>query len=235
MVSLPWAQARALQITSGRRRDLEQALPYSDLAGTVAGLSRRRGGELPAGQWDMGPHGNSSTSASYSITITAPDGGLAVTAAAMIALPHTMESNVVVCTEILIEDTAAWAAALPAGADTRLDLDEIQAALLAAWQTAAELLPNAVGDPSVMRWAAPPTIELRLSAESLPGMGLARPRRTDRPQSARPHRPGPAPEMAVTVTAPPLMERRERQSLLRHALARMTGQFGHVQAAEELL
>ncbi|MFE2583113.1 hypothetical protein [Streptomyces sp. NPDC059378] len=40
----------------------------------------------------------------------------------------------------------------------------MQAALLAAWETTAALLPEAVTDPPRMRWAAPSTTKLRITA-----------------------------------------------------------------------
>lgn len=138
-------------------------------------LSQRRSGDLPAARWTMGPHNNSSSAASYSSTPSV-DGQPALTAAVMITLPHTLQPNVVTCADILIEDTAAWAAMLPAAADTRLDLDEVHTLLLAAWQTAADLLPATITDPSRMRWAGPPTFEVRLTAEApqgQPSPGLA--------------------------------------------------------------
>lgn len=86
-----------------------------------------------------------------------------------------------------------------------------------------------------MRWAGAPTVELRLSAEGphdrprpdlrtlidLSGLGP-----TDR---------NALPEMAVTITAIPGLEHKERQSLLRRALVYMAHSFGFVEADEELL
>jgi hypothetical protein len=230
LASLPWAGARNLEITQAQRQALEQALPFSDLAGAVTALSRRRGGDLPADRWTTGPHNNSSSAASYSSTQSV-EGRPALTAAVMIALPHTQQLNVVTCADILIEDTAAWAAMLPDGADTRLDLDEVQVLLLAAWQTAADLLPRTITDPSRTRWADPPTFELRLTAEApqgQPSPGLAALLDLD---PLGPTDRALLPEMAITVTAPAVMKRHERNVLLRDALARMTSQFGYVGTA----
>ncbi|MET9039875.1 hypothetical protein [Streptomyces mirabilis] len=103
-------------------------------------------------------------------------------------------------------------------------------------RSAADLLPAVTTrDPGQMRWAGAPTVELRLSAEGphdrprpdlrtlidLSGLGP-----TDR---------NALPEMAVTITAIPGLEHKERQSLLRRALVYMAHSFGFVEADEELL
>ncbi|MET9127126.1 hypothetical protein [Streptomyces sp. NPDC004528] len=78
---------------------------------------------------------------------------------------------------MLIEDATAWASCLPADFSTRLSLEKVQAVLLAAWETAADLLPAATTqDATQMHWAGAPTVELRLSAEDphdrpQPGLG----------------------------------------------------------------
>jgi hypothetical protein len=172
LVTWPWADAAGLQITPGKRQDLERALPHSSLAGAVTMLSRRRGAELPAAHWDRGPGRNTPAAVRYTSTITAPGGRRVVSAAVMMSV----EDTVVTCADILIEDTSAWAALLPGDAGTQLGLDDVQALLLAAWETACGSLPDAVADPARMRWSAPPTTELRLSAEGphdqpSPGLG----------------------------------------------------------------
>lgn len=236
LVSWPWADTRDLEITSPHRRDLAQALQFSTLTSTLTLLSRRRGAELPATQWQVGPHRNALDQASYFSTITAPDGLPALTATAMAALPSTRESNVLTCAEVLLQDATAWAAALPAGTSTQLSLDEVQAVLVAAWEIAADLLASAVTrDPAQMRWSAPPTVELRISAEGPndrphPDLGtlidLSKLGPTDR---------GVLPEMAVTITTAPVLEHKERQRLLRRAFAYMVQSFGYVEADAERL
>ncbi|MFD5762928.1 RNA-binding domain-containing protein [Streptomyces sp. NPDC127044] len=236
LVNWPWADTGDLGITPPRRRDLMQALPFSEVAGAATLLSHRRGAELLAAQWQHGPYRNARDAASYLSTVTAPDGRPALTAAAMVALPSPLGAHVVTCAEVLLEDAAAWEAALPVDASTRLSLDEVQAVLLAAWETAADILPDVTThDPVQMRWAGAPTVELRLSAEGphdrprpdlgtlidLSGFGP-----TDRSV---------LPEMAVTITVTPSLERKERQSLLRRALVYMAHSFGFVEADEELL
>ncbi|MER6471549.1 RNA-binding domain-containing protein [Streptomyces collinus] len=232
LVSWPWADAGGLQITPEGRLELGRALPYSPLAGAVTLLSRRRGAELPAQHWGMGPWRNTPAAASYTSLISVPDGRRALSGSAMISVEDTM---VVTCAEILIEDPVAWAAALPADAETQLDLGEVQALLLAAWETAAETLSDAVTDPARMRWAAPPTTELRLSAEGphdQPSPGLGALIDLD---ALGPGESGVRPEMAITITRSPTMQRQEPQALLRRALVHMARHFGHVWADEELL
>ncbi|MFB8760706.1 RNA-binding domain-containing protein [Streptomyces nigra] len=231
LVAWPWADTADLQVTSGKRQDLERALPHSALAGAVTILSRRRGAELPAAQWGRGSWRNTPTAVSYTSTIVAPDGRGALSAAVMMSV----EDTVVTCADVLIEDASAWAALLPGDAGTRLGLDEVQALFLAAWETVAEALPDAIVDPARMRWSAPPTTELRLSAEGphdqpSPGLGAL----IDL-EALGPGEDQVRPEMAVTITRSPVMHRRERQAVLRRALVHMARHFGYVWAEEELL
>lgn len=55
------------------------------------------------------------------------------------------------CAELPLQNTSAWAAALSPKTSTLLTLKEAQAVLLAAWETAAELLPAVMGGPARMR------------------------------------------------------------------------------------
>ncbi|MDX5563157.1 putative DNA binding domain-containing protein [Streptomyces sp. ID05-04B] len=236
LVNLPWAEVSTLEISKSRRTQLEQMLPHSALAGAVTLLSRRRGAELPATVWERGPFGNSGRSAGYTCSIAGPDGGAAVKASVMLALPTTMESTVVACADVLIESAEAWAAAIGPGWDTQLGLDEVQAVLLAAWETAAELLPDVVGDRAALSWAAPPTTELRITCEQPADNGV-RPA-LDTLVDLTPLGPndgGSRSQLAVAITAAPAMDRAERQRLLREALVHMAHAFGYVDAEVDLL
>ncbi|MFF1604800.1 hypothetical protein ACFVYV_46765 [Streptomyces mirabilis] len=154
----------------------------------------------------------------------------------MAALPSSLGAQVVTFAEVLLEDAAAWAACLPADVSTRLSLEEVQAVLFAAWETAADLLPAATTqDPTHMQWAGAPTVELRLSAEGphdrpRPDLGtmidLSPLGPTDRSV---------LPEMAVTITVAPALERKERQGLLRRAFVYMAHSCGFVEADEDAL
>ncbi|WP_328623095.1 RNA-binding domain-containing protein [Streptomyces sp. NBC_00354] len=236
LVSLPWADPGTLDITKPRRSLLEQQLPYSAVAGAVTLLSRRRGADLPATRWERGPFDNSARSAGYTCTIAGPDGGPALRASVVLALPTAMESTVVACADVLIESPAAWAAALGPGSGTQLGLDEVQAVLLSTWETAAELLPDLVGDPAPLSWAGPPTIELRMTCEQPADNGVLPV--LDSLVDLSPlgaNDGGPRSRMAVTITAAPAMGRAERQRLLREALAHMAQAFGYVDAEVDLL
>ncbi|MCX4632596.1 hypothetical protein [Streptomyces sp. NBC_01443] len=154
----------------------------------------------------------------------------------MLALPTAMESTVVACADVLIESPAAWAAALGPGSGTQLGLDEVQAVLLSTWETAAELLPDLVGDPAPLSWAGPPTIELRMTCEQPADNGVLPV--LDSLVDLSPlgaNDGGPRSRMAVTITAAPAMGRAERQRLLREALAHMAQAFGYVDAEVDLL
>jgi hypothetical protein len=117
-----------------------------------------------------------------------------------------------------------------------LGLDEVQAVLLAAWETAAELLPDVVGDPAGLSWAAPPSSELRMTCEQpadngvLPGLDTL----VDLAPLG-PNDGGPRSQLAVAITAAPTMDRAERQRLLREALVHMAHAFGYVDAEVDLL
>ncbi len=236
VVNLPWAEASRLEISKPRCTLLEQQLPHSAVAGAVTMLSRRRGADLPAARWERGAFGNSARSVGYSCTIAGPDGGPARKASVMLALPTTMESTVVACSDVLVENPQAWAAALGPGWDTRLGFDEVQAVLLSTWETAAGLLPDLVGDPAGLSWAAPPTTELRMTCERpadngvLPSLDslvdVAALGASDGGTRSR---------MAVTVTAAPVLGRAERQSLLREALVHMAREFGYVDTEADVV
>ncbi|MEU6350139.1 RNA-binding domain-containing protein [Streptomyces sp. NPDC047072] len=236
LVTLPWANPHTLQITKPRRTQLEEQLPFTAVVGAVTMLSRRRGADLPAARWERGASGNSARSVGYACTITAPDGRPALRGSVMLALPTAMNSTVVACADIVIEDPEAWAQALGPHEAARLGFDEVQHVLLSAWETAAEVLPDVVGgDPSGQRWAGPPTTELRITCEQ-PGPNGALPI-LDTYIDLKPLGPrdgGGRPLMAVTITASPAMERTRRKELLRRALVHMATQFGYVDAEVEL-
>jgi hypothetical protein len=215
-------------------------LPISDLAGQVTMLSLRRGASLRAANWHRGPNRNALDSLSCSTVITAPDDRVALHAEVMIALPNAMDSSVVTCAELRIADLAAWADALhlPITDDLRLSLEEVTEFFMVVWQTATEQLARVVTSaPEAMRWAPSLVVELRLTAER-PFDTSPAPQpildeyvdinplgRSDRAQ---------IPEMAVTITAPPLLSQDERRALTRKALAHMAQQFGFIEATTVL-
>jgi len=244
VATLPYADARELSITGPRRLDLEQALPISELAGIVTTLSLRRGADLRAAVWNRGPNRNALDALSYSSVITAPDGRTALAAEVMMALPNAMNSSVVTCAELRVEDLSAWAEALAASGaphrtDLRLSLEEVAEFFAAAWQTATERLADVVTDNApAMLWADPPTVELRLSAErrhdSTPQPQPMLDEYIDMSSFGDSDR-GQLREMAVTITAPPCLNPSERRDRTREALVYMAQQFGFLEAAEDRL
>ena len=243
VATFPWANAGDLAIEPRRRLGLEQDLPVSHLAGVVTTLSARRGAALPAGTWQRGPNRNAADALSYSSVISAPGGVTALSAEVMAALPGQMDSSLVACADVRLADLQAWAEALAASGaprhhDLRLSMEEVAEVLTVAWQTAAERLTSAVaGDPAGMRWAYPPTVELRVIAEArYDGTPARQPElsdyidlsslgHSDRDQIR---------EMAVTVTADPQLGPDERRSQARKALTYMARQFGFLDAAEDM-
>ncbi|MER6434318.1 hypothetical protein ABT272_42685 [Streptomyces sp900105245] len=153
----------------------------------------------------------------------------------MITLPGAMDSAVVSCAEVLIEDAEAWAQALDA-LGARLDFEEVHEVLLQAWQTAAELLPDVLGEPSDQRWAAAPTIELRLSCER-PDHTAVIPALADFLDLTPlgPSCRAPRSNMTVTITADPGTARTRRQDVLRRALVHIAHAFGHIHAKAGLV
>jgi hypothetical protein len=242
IATFPWADAAELAIAPQPRLDLERDLPVSNLAGVVTTLSLRRGAELRAAIWHRGPNSNSLDALSYSNVTTAPGGLTALSAEVMAALPGAMDSSVVTCADVRVEDLTAWAEALvasgaPPRQDIRLSMEEVAEVLIVAWQTATEQLAAVVaGDPAAMRWSYPPTVELRLTAEALydggphrqPELGdyinMSSLGQTDRDQIR---------EMAVTITAPPRLTPDERRAQVRKALTYTARQFGFLEAAED--
>lgn len=118
----------------------------------------------------------------------------------------------------------------------QLGLDEVQAVLLDLWETAAELLPDAIGDQAGLSWPATPTTELRMTCEQPADNGVLPD--LDKHVDLTPLCPtdgGSRSRMAVTITTAPAMIRAERQRLVREALVYMARQFGYVDAEVDVL
>ncbi|WP_204007339.1 hypothetical protein [Virgisporangium aurantiacum] len=242
---LPRADARELQITPTRRRDLEQALPVSEFVAQISALCQSRGAALTPAHWVRGPNRNALDAFSYSSRITKPGDQVALSAEVMTALPNAMNSSVVTCAELRIENLPAWtnaltAAAATAATDMRLSIYELIDLLMVAWQTATETLCAVVaGTERQTIWVAPPTVELHVSAErrfDQNGAGGAPTLDTyiDLSPLGRSDR-GSLSTMSVTVTAPPRLDRSARQALIRQAVLYMAQQFGFVDVTEDVL
>ena len=80
----------------------------------------------------------------------------------MAALPGAMDSFVVTCADVRLEDLDARARALaasdaPPRQDIRLSMEEAAEQLTVAWQTTTGRLAAVIADdPARMRWANPP-------------------------------------------------------------------------------
>jgi hypothetical protein len=107
VATLPWADADALAITPQRRRALEQHLPASKLAELVTTMCRRRSADLTMTGWSRGPGRNALDALSYSGLITAPGGRTVLSVQVMAALPGAVDSSVVTCAELCIQDPSA--------------------------------------------------------------------------------------------------------------------------------
>lgn len=244
VATLPWADARGLEITPERRRELAEALPSSQFAGVVTILSNRLLADLGASDWVPGPNRNALDALSYSSTIRTSDGRAGLTAEVMLSLPNSMESAVVACAELRIDDNSVWKAAVVEGAgddSTRamlLTLEELCELFKVAWQTAAEELPNLVipERPRAL-WAQVPVVELRLTAEHRHDAQGPHKSVTDYVdfspfgKTDRDH----LSVMAITITAPSAMTNDVRSNLTRKALIRMGQGFGYLDAAESCI
>ncbi len=242
IASLPWAVAD-LAITAAAHRNLQGTLPYGKLAETVTALSLHRGTEFRPGTWQPGQTGQSRDRTGYVCTISAPDGRPALSAEVMLALPNALDSSVVTCAELRVEDFAIWSDALDltsapsvGPAWPRLTVDDLFWIFVAAWHTAMEVLPAVVdADPATVPPAGPPVVELRVSAEhsygAAPGqqhllsdlVDLTAWGSSDRDRLT---------EMSVTVTAPTHLEPDDRQILTRQAMVYMAEAFGFLNASE---
>ncbi len=238
IASLPRADASELAIDSQSRLDLEKTLPQSDLAHAITQLSRHRGADLYLEVWKRGPSRNALDAFSYSSVITAPDGRTALSVEVMMALPSVMNSNLVTCAEVRIEDLDAWAGALSTAAapprpDLRLSMAEVAEVFAIAWQTASEQLPAVVTASTTALWTDPPTIELRLTAERrhdstlIPELILDD--YIDMNTLGHSDR-GQLREMAVTITTPQQLKQPDRRKQTREALVYMAHQFGFLEA-----
>lgn len=242
VATLPWADARGLEITPQRRRELVQALPSGPFAEAVDGLIARRGAELSAAVWETGPNRNALDALSYSRRYRNMDRDIALTAEVMLSLPSATESAVVACAELRLDNSTAWEKAMAqhggqasAGA-LPLHLDELCDLLARAWLTATETLPDLViPGRSRALWTRSPVVELRLTAEHRhddPGphksvtdyVDFSPFGTTDRDHLS---------VMAITVAAPATMPVRDRFDLTRHAVVRMGRGFGYVDATTD--
>src|SRR3569833_3276417 len=246
VATLPWA-VEDVAISAETRRRLRQELPYGEFAGAVTALSRRRGGELLAAPWrENESRPQSREQAGFLSSIAAPDGEPAQATEEMMSLPNAMNSSVVTCAELRVQDLAAWREALTAaggppldGADLRLSVGELSFLFAAAWQPASETLPDAlIGEPAIVPLAGPPLVELRLTAENAHDAPMNT-RRQLRDlvdfrafgESGR----DPLDAMSVTVSAPTRLRDDERYGLTRGALVHMAQTYGFIDASEDSL
>lgn len=162
----------------------------------------------------------------------------------MVALPNTMESSVVACAEVRVQDLNMSPEAMTLEAnsgfrhDLKLTMQEVVAFFAVAWETATEVLPSVLAeDTSIMGWADPPTVELRVAAETRIDASQPQPVLDDFIDMSPPGSSdrGHLREMAATINAPPILDPSDRQRQTRRALAYMAQQFGFLDATEDRL
>ncbi|WP_433272234.1 right-handed parallel beta-helix repeat-containing protein [Actinosynnema sp. CS-041913] len=214
LARLPWATARGKgEVATAQAREFVAALPGGELTEALTAMLRRRGMNPPGAAWTAGPNRNTLDAFSYS---TAHPG---FTGEVMLALPNAVEPAIVTCAELRVEDppqaVLTWA--------------ELSHFLAVAWRTATEALPVLVSpDPRVLRWTAPPTVELRLTAEraAVPLDDLVD------FSSLGARTGGPLTELAVTITAPPRLTPADRAAQTRRAVVHLLRASGFLDAAE---
>jgi hypothetical protein len=242
VATLPWA-VPDLAITAAAHRNLRESLPSGKLAETITALSLHHGADLRAAQWQPGQTGQSRDRASYACTVSAPDGRPALSAEVMLALPNALDSSVVTCAELRVQDFTAWSEALGHPAEPgawpawlRLTVDDVFWFFTAAWHTATEVLPTAVtADPAAVSPAGRPMIELHRSAEhpheAAPGHQRQLSDVVDLTAWGTSDR-DPIPEMSVTITAPTRLKPDDRQRTTREAMIYMAEAYGFLNASE---
>ena len=154
-------------INPARSDRLSAALTRSDFARAFTHLSGLGQDPLPV-RWGPGRTGRGTDRWSFACAVTAPDGTPVLAAEAIIWVSF---SSLAVIAELRVEDAAAWQAMLaargedPGPVKTRLELDEVQDILAAAWEAVTIDLPGALApDPALGPYSAPPAVELRLAA-----------------------------------------------------------------------
>jgi hypothetical protein len=242
VATLPWANARQLQLPEDAHKSIQGSLPFTDFASTIRSLSRKRGADIRSDVWRNGSNRNDSSSLSLVTDVVAPTRDVALEAEVMLSLPSSHESALVSCAELRIYDHVSWSeAAAAAGGEARMapiSLDELCSILASAWEMATEKLPNAVtGNAADMRWAGVPVIELRITAEHphdsppphplIPDfVDLSPFGTTDRDYLST---------MSITITTPCYMDHATRLSFTQQALVHMARGFGYLGAREELI
>ncbi|WP_053732466.1 hypothetical protein [Nocardia sp. NRRL S-836] len=241
---LPFADADSARITPDRMAAVLPSLAFSALAGFTTNLSRRRGGELPAGVWRPGANGNASDRLSHTCKITGPDGELALSAEVMMTLPPTSRSSAVVtCAEVRVENFDAWAKALrDPVSDLLWSVDDLVEFFVAAWDTATELLPQLIdgvenGSSTRVRWGGVPQVELSIGAESRhdqpTGEQLVLADVLDLDPLGPSDRRDQLTGLFVSVPSVPGLEADSRRRVLRSVLVEMAHRFGFMQVRED--
>jgi hypothetical protein len=198
------------EITPERRRRFEDALPTSDIASVLAGLSRGPSVSL----WTPGPNPNHPDRASYSCRTAAP----AIEVEVMAAGPGR---EVVTCAELRLHQAD----------DRRLTLPDVHDFLAAAWQMATVGLLDLLSFPHArLRWREVPRVEFRLTAEREPAIADLIDFAPFGPAAHGRHS-----EMAVTIPAVPYLSENERQTLTRQALVYLGRNFGYLEATADRL
>jgi hypothetical protein len=235
IATLPWADADDREITTKRREAIVSALPTSGISRLLRDLSDKCGLVARTSEWHRGPNRNAPDWLSYSSAASAESGNRVLEAEVMIAMPHSMNSSVVTCTELRVHAEGLRDAL---GTGCRLSIGEVAEFLLEAWKTSTEVLPGAVtDDPMRHLWASPPVVDLRIIAEEKFDGGPGGMRTLDDYIDLSPlgeTDQSPLRAMSVAVTAPIVLAQTERRNITRRALAYMTSRYGYLDAIDWL-
>ncbi|RKT56142.1 right-handed parallel beta-helix repeat-containing protein [Saccharothrix australiensis] len=220
LARLPWAMRGGREVSAERARLLVAALPGDDLTAALREPLRRRGANPPDAVWAPGPNRNALDAFGCSTTLADADGPV-LTGEVLLALPTTAEPAIAACAELRVERPAA---------PGRLTWPELSRFLAVAWRTATEVLPGLVEpDPRALRWAAPPTVELSLTADRPDAVPLAD---VVDLASLGDRAGGPPNGLAVTVTAPARLPPADRAAHTRRALVHVLRAAGFPEVAD---
>jgi hypothetical protein len=121
--------------------------------------------------------------------------------------------------------------------DLRLSAREAAHFLTVAWQTASEVLPASIdADPTSLRWADPPTVELHLAAEGHKDSTQERQPSLDDYINTSVFGSGPSElrDLLVAITAAPRLTRDDREDLTRRALTYSAQKHGFIDVTEAI-
>ena len=240
---LPWRGATSWRIEKRGRERMQAALPGTALSRSLMKFARSRGISRASIRWEILAERDggrqSERTAQYQLALPARDSTPAFIGEVRLILPDGYQyQSVQASAAIRIRLAAADAAAGFVG-DPRITIADLIDVFLAAWETAALVIPLAlVEDPAAVPLAGPPLAELYVRAGEKYVDG--RPEYKELPHVLDLSPLGKATgsqlrQGGISVTAPLEIGRDERLLLVRQAVARMAAnQWGFIEVDDDL-